>query len=225
MTPAANIYDQLLGFLRTALRSVFVLGVVAAIGAWLSGPGETATKIRDSTVGLFRGRERAPDAQPSAIAAFVSRHRSPLRVVVAGVGLAILVVLSHPGPIAVLIVAIIVLVGLAIIEALSRNASSRAGPSLVDITNRHDRPPERSGRRPHSARSRLWFGSSSGTIREECGAECRSCRMRKSHPGRRRVKVTCACLPQSRGARTACGYAWGSTEGILSPVRGASVGR
>jgi hypothetical protein len=125
---AANIYDQLLGFLRIALRSAFVLGLLLAIGAWLSGPGETATRIRDATVGIFRGRQRAPDAQPSTIATFVSRHRSPLRVGVAAVGLAILVVLSHPGPIAVLIVAIIVLVGLAIIEALSRNASLRAGP-------------------------------------------------------------------------------------------------
>ncbi len=125
---AANVYDQLLGFLRIALRSAFVLGVVVAIGAWLAGPGEYATKIRDATVGIFRGRKRAPDAQPSTIAAFVSRHRSPLRVFVAGVGLAILVVLSHPGPFAVLIVAIIVLVGLAIIEALSRNAAVHPSP-------------------------------------------------------------------------------------------------
>lgn len=87
-----------LEFLRTALRSVFVLGVIAAIGAWLSGPGETATKIRDSAVGLFRRRGRAPEAHPSALAAFVSRYRGPLRVFVAAVGLVILVVLSHPGP-------------------------------------------------------------------------------------------------------------------------------
>ena len=125
---AEHVYDQLLVFLRTGFRSVFVLGLIMAIGAWLAGPGEYATKIRDATVGIFRGRKRAPDAQPSTIAAFVSRHRSPLRVFVAGVGLAILVVLSHPGPIAVLIVAIIVLVCLAIIEALSRNAALGAGP-------------------------------------------------------------------------------------------------
>jgi hypothetical protein len=130
---AANVYDQLLAFLRTALRSVFVLGLLTAIGAWLSGPGETATKIRNATVGLFRGRERAPDAQPSRVAAFVSRYRNPLRVIVAAVGLVILVVLPHPGPIAVLIVAIIVLVCLAIIEALSRTASAHADPALADI--------------------------------------------------------------------------------------------
>jgi hypothetical protein len=127
-TSAAHVYDQLLEFLRVALRSIFVLGIVTAIGAWLAGPGQMATTIRDSTVGLFRGRGRRPDAQPSRIAAFVARYRSPLRVVVATIGVAILVMLSHPGPIAVLTVAIIVLVCLAIIEALSRNASSRADP-------------------------------------------------------------------------------------------------
>jgi hypothetical protein len=125
---AANVYDQLLEFLRTALRSVFVLGIVLAIGAWLDGPGHTATTIRDSSVGLSRGRGRTPHAQPSRTTAFVHRYRSALRVVVAGIGVAILVVLSHPGPIAVLLVAIIVLVCLAIIEALSRNAPSRADP-------------------------------------------------------------------------------------------------
>ena len=123
---AAHVYDQLLDFLRIALRSVFVLGLITAIGAWLSGPAQSATTIRDSTVGLFRGRGRSEDAQPSRIATFVYRYRSALRVVVASIGVAILVVLSHPGPIAVLIIAIIVLVFLAIIEALSRNASVRA---------------------------------------------------------------------------------------------------
>ncbi len=125
---AAAVYDHLLSFLRIALRSVFVLGFIAAIGAWLSGPGESATKIRESTIGVLRGRNRAAGAQPSTVASFVSRHRSPLRVAVAAVGLAILVILSHPGPIATLIVAIVVLLGLAVIEALSRNASVPASP-------------------------------------------------------------------------------------------------
>jgi hypothetical protein len=125
---AAHVYDQLLGFLRTALRSMFVLGLIIAIGAWLAGPGATATSIRDFTVGLFRGRGRTADARPSPAATFVFRHRAPLRVVVATIGIGILVVLSHPGPVGVLVIGIIVLVGLAVIEALSRNAASRAGP-------------------------------------------------------------------------------------------------
>ena len=74
---AASVYDQLVDFLRITLRSVFALGLVAAIGAWLAGPGETATKMRESTVGLFRGRRRASDAQPSAIAAFTSSWCRP----------------------------------------------------------------------------------------------------------------------------------------------------
>jgi hypothetical protein len=129
---AANVYDQLLGFLRTALRSIFLLGLIAAIGAWLTGPGKYASRIRYSTVGLFRGRSRASGAQPSTAVAFVSLHRSPLRVCVTAIGLAILVGLSHPGPIAVLTVAIIVLVCLGIVEVLSRKASPRTDLSLAD---------------------------------------------------------------------------------------------
>ena len=104
---------------------MFVLGLIIAIGAWLAGPGQTATSIRDFTVGLFRGRGRTADARPSPTATFVFRHRSPLRVVVATIGVGILVVLSHPGPVGVLVIGIIVLVCLAVIEALSRNAASR----------------------------------------------------------------------------------------------------
>jgi hypothetical protein len=45
-----------------------------------------------------------------------------LRVVVVGIGILILVVLSHPGPLAVLVVAVLVVVGLLLIEFLGRTA-------------------------------------------------------------------------------------------------------
>jgi hypothetical protein len=126
---AAHTYDQLLEFLRTSLRAVFVLGIVAAVGAWLAGPGQVATRIRGSAVGLVPGRRRPADARPSAIAVFVSRHHGQLPVVVVGLGLAALVVLSHPGPIAVLTVTVMVLISLVVIEALTRTVSTRVDPS------------------------------------------------------------------------------------------------
>jgi hypothetical protein len=47
-------------------------------------------------------------------------------VLVSGLGLLVLVVLSHPGPLAVIVVAVLVVVGLLLIEFLSRAA--RAAP-------------------------------------------------------------------------------------------------
>ena len=114
------MYDQLLSFLRVALRTMFALGVVVAVGAWLAGPGKYATKIRASVLGLVRGHPDTREA--SAVNIFVGAHKNGLRVLVAGIGFLVLIVLSHPGPIAVLIVAVLVLLGLLLIEFLARNA-------------------------------------------------------------------------------------------------------
>ena len=50
---AAAIYDQVLSFLRTAVRTVFILAIIVAIAAWLAGP-----------VGLRRGYEARCGAIP-----------------------------------------------------------------------------------------------------------------------------------------------------------------
>ena len=43
---AGDIYDTLLRFLRVGVRTVAVLGVAVALGAWLSGPGVRAGQVR-----------------------------------------------------------------------------------------------------------------------------------------------------------------------------------
>ena len=54
---ASAVYDQVLTFLRTSLRTAFVVAIIVAIGVWLAGPGQLATRIRESVRG---GRELAP---------------------------------------------------------------------------------------------------------------------------------------------------------------------
>ena len=132
---AASVYDQLLEFLRNSLRVGFALGAVVAIGAWLLGPGQIAGRIRNATVGLF-GRQRTPETPPSPVAEFALRYRSGLRVAAVAVGVTILVVLAHPGPIAVLTIAVIVLICLALIEGLSRRARPALAPLRVTMVFR-----------------------------------------------------------------------------------------
>jgi hypothetical protein len=115
----AAAFDQILDFLRVTLRTAFALGLVIAVGAWLAGPGRLATRIREGVVGLVRGRGEG-DVTP--VGRFVSTYRVPLRILVVGIGLLILVVLSHPGPLAVIVVAVLVVVGLLLIEFLGRTA-------------------------------------------------------------------------------------------------------
>ena len=123
------VYDQLLSFLRLAVRSLFALGVVVAIGAWIAGPGRFATRTREGALRLgdgITGKSDSTAGAPSGFALAVAHHRVPLRVLVVGLGALVLMVLSHPTGITVLVIAILVLIGLAAIEVVARSAGREA---------------------------------------------------------------------------------------------------
>ncbi len=52
---AAAVYDALVRFLRSTARTVIVLGVVIALGAWLSGHGRRAVAVRTLWYAAFAG--------------------------------------------------------------------------------------------------------------------------------------------------------------------------
>jgi hypothetical protein len=114
---ATAVYDQVLTFLRTALRTVFVLALVIALGAWLTGPSRLATRIRQAA-----RREPVEGAEPSPVGSWVGHYRNVLRVLVVAAGLILLVVLTNPTPAAVIVIAVLVVIGLLVIELLGRNA-------------------------------------------------------------------------------------------------------
>jgi hypothetical protein len=122
---AAAVYDQVLGLLRLGLRTVAVLGLVIAVGLWLAGPGRVATRVREGVTGLVRGRG---EGEATAVGRFVATYRTPLRVLVIGAGLVVLVVLSHPGPVGVLVIAVLVVLGLLVLEFLGRRAPKPTEP-------------------------------------------------------------------------------------------------
>jgi hypothetical protein len=125
----AAAFDQVLGFLRLSLRTMVVVGLVVALGAWIAGPGRMATRIREGVLGLVRGK---PGTEVTDVGRFVYTYRVALRVAVIGLGLLILVVLSHPGPLAVIVIAALIVVALLVIEFLgraARAAESDAGAS------------------------------------------------------------------------------------------------
>jgi hypothetical protein len=123
---AAAAFDQVLGFLRVSLRAVFALGLVVALGLWLAGPGRAATRVRTSVAGLVRGRG---EGEASAVGRFVATYRTPLRLIVVALALVVLVVLDQPGPAAVLIAAVLVAIGLLLIEFLARAAPRAPEPT------------------------------------------------------------------------------------------------
>jgi hypothetical protein len=119
---ARAVYDTLLGGLQLALRAAFAFAVIVAISAWVTGPARSATGMREGILKLVRGKGAAT-GEPSAFGAWVARNRSVLRVLVFGVGLVILVALSAPTPAQVILIAVLVLLGVLLIEFLGRRAT------------------------------------------------------------------------------------------------------
>jgi hypothetical protein len=96
---AAVLYDTIVRFLRAGLRTVFVLGLVVAAGAFLTGPSPTATRTRQSLahgIGwLQRGAEGA-GLRTGPVGTWIYANRRVLRIgAVALAGLA-LVFWSRP---------------------------------------------------------------------------------------------------------------------------------
>jgi hypothetical protein len=113
---ATAVYDQVLSFLRTATRTAFVLAIIVAIAAWLSGPGRAGTRLRAA----FHREPTGENVTP--VGSFVGRYRNLLRVLVIAIGVIILIVLKNPTPLSVLVITVLVLIGLVVIELLGRRA-------------------------------------------------------------------------------------------------------
>jgi len=122
---AGAVYDQLLDAFRLALRATFVAALVIAVAAWVSGPGKSATSLREGVLHLVRGKGPS-GGEASAFALWVARHRVLLRVVVIGLALVILVFVSAPSPLLVIVLAALALLGLLLIEFLARRAPAEA---------------------------------------------------------------------------------------------------
>jgi hypothetical protein len=118
---ARVVYDQIVLFLRTSVRTTFALAIVVALGAWLAGAGHGAVRVR-GTVGraLARGGDQLDT--PTPVAGFVWNYRNVLRVLVVGLGFVTMAVLNHPTPVSVLVVVVLVLIALGVIEILGRAA-------------------------------------------------------------------------------------------------------
>ena len=125
---AGAVYDQLLDTLRLALRTGFAFALVVALAAWLAGPAKPATSMRNAVLRLTRGAGTA-GGEASPLGLSVARHKNGLQVLVVGIGLVILVALSAPTPLAVVVIAALVLLGVLLIEFLGRRA-----PTAADTT-------------------------------------------------------------------------------------------
>ena len=126
---AGAVYDQLVSFIRMALRSVLVVALVIAIGAWFMAPtGAGAAARRGVTSGISKvrsGRARA-GLRTGEFGEALARYRNPIRVGVIGLAALIYLLRDHPtGAFAITVVIITVLI-LVLAEILAAPSASES---------------------------------------------------------------------------------------------------
>jgi hypothetical protein len=130
---AAVLYDTIVRFLRLGLRTVLVLGLVVAAGAFLSGQSVTAVRTRQGlahAIGWLQGGAEQAGFSSGPVGAWVYANKRALRIGAVTLAALALVFWGRPTGKVVLGLTLALLVVLAIIEFLGRRPAQ--GP--VEVT-------------------------------------------------------------------------------------------
>ncbi|MGC9537932.1 hypothetical protein [Streptomyces sp. UG1] len=125
---AAAVFDTLLRFLRVTLRTVIVLGVVVALGAYLVGPGRLPRAVRGRVEQGADGTARWADSRgitTGAVGTWTAAHRGALTIGVLLLITLLFALWNNPTPATVLALVIILLAALAVIALLAADGRRR----------------------------------------------------------------------------------------------------
>lgn len=128
--PAAATFDIVVRFLRVALRTLFVVGLVLVIGAWLAGPSAAAVQARSAAsrgIARLRRGEIADRLRSGPVGPWVHDHRGLLRVVVVVLAVLLLLFLDRPTGLDVVAVAVGLVLLLGVIEFLDQPVGAGGG--------------------------------------------------------------------------------------------------
>jgi hypothetical protein len=125
---AAVLYDTIVRFLRLGLRTILVLALVVAAGAFLSGQSVTAVRTREGlgrAIGWLQGGAEQAGFSTGPVGAWVYGRKRALRIGAVTLAALVLVFWGRPTGKVVLGLTVALLVVLALIEFLGR----RPGPA------------------------------------------------------------------------------------------------
>jgi hypothetical protein len=126
---AAVLYDTIVRFLRLGLRTVLVLGLVVAAGAFLSGQSVTAVRTRQglsNAIGWLAGGAERAGFSTGPVGTWVYANKKVLRIAAVTLAALALVFWDRPTGKVVLGLTLALLVVLALIEFLGRRPAQRA---------------------------------------------------------------------------------------------------
>jgi hypothetical protein len=120
---AAAAFDILVRFIKTALRTLLVVGLIVAVGAFFAGPSAAAVRTRSAfSSGLGRLRRSGESAGLSTgpAGAWTYAHRHALRIGAVALAALIFVFWGQPTAAVTIVIAVLLLVALGLIELIGR---------------------------------------------------------------------------------------------------------
>jgi hypothetical protein len=128
---AAAVFDTLVRFLRQGVRLMIAVGLIVAIGAWLTGPTTVATRLRTTSrrvVGNAGGAAGERGVSFGAFGDWVAAHKNAVRIGTALALLCVLLLWNHPKAITVVFLAIVLVIVFGVIEFVARAAAAEDRP-------------------------------------------------------------------------------------------------
>ncbi|MEU1285248.1 hypothetical protein [Kitasatospora sp. NPDC005856] len=126
---AAAVFDTLVRFLRVSLRTAIVLGIVIALGAYLSGAGRLPRAVRGGADHAADSVARWSDAHgvhTGRAGTWTDAHRRWLVLAALLIVALVFALWNHPTVLTVLLLVLVLLAVLAVLALLA--ASGRVGP-------------------------------------------------------------------------------------------------
>lgn len=140
---AAVIYDELVRFIRTALRAVGLVALaVAAAAFWFAptGAGAACRRAGVRVVDAVRRRATGAGMNTGPVGTFLHTYRAFARVVVVGVGVVVYLSLDHPTGADAITIIVGVVLALIVVEFLATGEAPTAPPAPPSPTA-NDLPP------------------------------------------------------------------------------------
>jgi len=120
---AAVLFDTFVRFIRAALRTLLVVGLVVAGAAFITGPSVTAISTRKavkSGLGWVRGVGEHAGVSTGPVGRWTYAHRKGLRIGAVALAALLFVFWGRPTALVVILIAVLLLVVLGLIELIGR---------------------------------------------------------------------------------------------------------
>ena len=120
---AAAAFDILVRFIRTALRTLLVVGLIVAAGAFFTGPSAAAVATRSafsSGLGWIRHGGESAGLRTGPVGSWTYSYRRALRIGAVALAALVFVFWGHPTAVVTIVIAVLLLLVLGLIELIGR---------------------------------------------------------------------------------------------------------